>query len=92
MQSQPAESQFSLDLLDDSEYVDGHTQGSPRADPIADGLWKSNSNFCYKANTTKTRRRQLVHSMSTDHPLYNYLRSKYGLDKKKRKRHNNDVE
>ena len=32
MQSQPAESQFSIDLLDDSEYVDGHTQGSPRAE------------------------------------------------------------
>ncbi len=46
--------------------------------PIADGLWKSNSNFCYKGpKSTKTRRRQLVHSVSTDHPLYNYLRIQY---------------
>ena len=52
--------------------------------PIAEGLWKSNSNFRYDSpNTTKTGRRQLVHSVRTNHPLYYYLRSKYGLDKKR---------
>jgi hypothetical protein len=32
MQSQPAESQLSLDLLEDSDCLDGHTQGSSRAE------------------------------------------------------------
>jgi hypothetical protein len=53
--------------------------------PIAEGLWKSNSNFSYQKDGEKTRR-CVIHSVSTDHPLYHYLRTKYGLEKKKRKR------
>jgi hypothetical protein len=53
--------------------------------PIAEGLWKSNSNFSYQKDDEK-KRRCVVHSVSTDHPLYHYLRTKYGLEKKKRKR------
>ena len=59
--------------------------------PIANGLWKSNTNFQYNtANSNSTGRRQNVHSVSTDHPLYHYLRNQYGLDRKKRRRQNND--
>jgi hypothetical protein len=54
--------------------------------PIAEGLWKSNSNFFYDSwNARKTGKRQIVHSVRTNHPLYYYLRSKYGLDKKRKR-------
>ncbi len=60
--------------------------------PIVEGLWKSNTKFCYDSlNTAKTGRRQLVHSVRTDHPLYDYLRSIW-TRQKKRKRQNNDTD
>jgi len=43
-------------------------------------------------NLNNTGRHLRVHFVSTDHPLYHYLRSQYGLDKKKRRRQNNDLE
>jgi hypothetical protein len=41
-------------------------------------------------NAHKMGKRQIVHFVRTDHPLYYYLCSKYGLDRKKRKRVSND--
>jgi hypothetical protein len=55
--------------------------------PIAQGLWKSNAKFSYASRSDcNTGKRQIAHSVSTEHPLYFYLRNKYGLDKKKRTR------
>ena len=53
---------------------------------IAEGLWVSNSKFQYEALNSEKKRRGVVHSVRTNHPLYLYLRGKYGLDKKKRKK------
>ncbi|KAL3800369.1 hypothetical protein HJC23_003665 [Cyclotella cryptica] len=68
--------------------IAGHQpQSIPRKS--TEGLWSSNPNYKYKQRGAKDTRRndeKRAYSVMTSHPIYLWLRRKYSLDSKKRKR------